>query len=50
MRAFAKYLKEKFKVNLIQIDYGDLRYDDLKEYKSLFEYVEKSIIRKLKMF
>lgn len=41
MKAFAKYIKESNpKVNLIQIDYGDLRYDNLKDYKSLFEYVE----------
>ncbi len=43
MKAFAKYIKESNpKVNLIQIDYGDLRYDNLKDYKSLFEYVEKN--------
>lgn len=43
MKAFAKYIKESNpKVNLIQIDYGDLRYDSLKDYKSLFEYVEKN--------
>lgn len=43
MKAFAKYVKESNpKVNLIQIDYGDLRYDNLKDYKSLFEYVEKN--------
>ncbi len=43
MKAFAKYIKESNpKSNLIQIDYGDLRYDSLKDYKSLFEYVEKN--------
>jgi predicted AAA+ superfamily ATPase len=43
MKAFAKYVKESNpKVNLIQIDYGDLRYDNLKDYKSLFEYVENN--------
>ncbi len=43
MRAFAKYIKETApKTNLIHIDYGDLRYDNIKDYKSLFEYVEKN--------
>ena len=42
MRAFAKYIKEADpETNLIEIDYGDLRYDNLKDYKNLFEYVEK---------
>ena len=41
IRAFAKNIKETdLRANLIQIDYGDLRYDDLKDYKRLFEYVE----------
>ena len=43
LRVFAEYIKEADpKANLIRIDYGDLRYDNLKDYKSLFEYVEKN--------
>ncbi|MGI6325501.1 MAG: ATP-binding protein [Saccharofermentanales bacterium] len=43
IRAFAENIKEADpKANLILIDYGDLRYDNLKDYKSLFEYVEKN--------
>lgn len=41
MKAFSEYLEETDpQLNLIRIDFGDLRFDDLKEYKRLFDYVE----------
>ena len=51
LRVFAENIKEADpKANLILIDYGDLRYDDLKDYKSLFEYVEKNYRPKTQNF
>lgn len=42
LRAFAEHLKQTDPdVNLIQIDFGDLKYDDLKDYKRLHTYVEE---------
>ncbi|HPX84156.1 MAG TPA: ATP-binding protein [Bacilli bacterium] len=43
MRAYFKYIKEtEPETNLIEIDYGDLEYDDIKDYKSLYSYVENN--------
>lgn len=42
LRAFAEHLKQSDPdVNLIQIDFGDLKYDELKDYKQLHAYVEE---------
>ncbi|MGI6377752.1 MAG: ATP-binding protein [Bacilli bacterium] len=41
MRAYFRYIKEtEPETNLIEIDYGDLKYDDIKDYKSLYSYIE----------
>ncbi len=43
MRAYFKHIKEtEPETNLIEIDYGDLKYDDIKDYKSLYSYVESN--------
>ncbi len=41
LRAYSNYLKNiNSNVNIIEIDYNDLIFEDLKNYKSLYEYVE----------
>ncbi len=43
MRSYLKYIKEiEPETNIIEIDYGNLKYDDLKDYKSLYSYVESN--------
>lgn len=43
MRSYLKYIKENEpETNLIEIDYGNLKYDDIKDYKSLYSYVERN--------
>ncbi len=43
MRTYLKYIKKtEPKTNIITIDYGDLKYDDIKDYKSLYSYVESN--------
>ena len=43
MRAYLKHIKEtEPETNLIEIDYGNLKYDDIKDYKSLYSYVENN--------
>lgn len=43
MRAYLKYIKEtEPQTNVIEIDYGDLEYDNLKDYKNLYAYVEEN--------
>lgn len=42
LRSFVNYLKESYiDINIIRIDFGDLKFDSLKNYKSLYDYVEK---------
>lgn len=42
LRSFVNYLKKSYTdINVIRIDFGDLKYDSLKNYKSLYDYVEK---------
>lgn len=42
LRAYREYLKiDNNDVNIIFIDFGDLAFDDLKEYRKLYEYVEE---------
>lgn len=41
MKAFSEYLKTKNpNVNIIAIDYNDLRFEKIKQYEKLYEYVE----------
>lgn len=41
MRAYMDYLKQQGEnINIIYIDYTDLAYDELKEYRALHQYVE----------
>ncbi len=43
MKAYIEYLKENDKnANIIFIDFYDMRYDEIKEYRKLNEYVEKA--------
>ncbi|MGI6392006.1 MAG: ATP-binding protein [Candidatus Izemoplasmatales bacterium] len=43
MRSYLKYIKEtEPETNIIEIDYGNLKYDDIKDYKSLYSYVESN--------
>jgi len=43
MRAYFNYIKEtEPEANLIEIDYGDLKYDNIKDYKGLYSYVESN--------
>ncbi len=45
LRAYKKYLKKSNeRINIIDVDFANLLYDDLKEYKQLFEYVEDKYI------
>ncbi len=45
LRSYKKHLKQSNeKINIINVDFADLLYDDLKEYKKLFEYVEEKYI------
>ncbi len=45
LRAFIKFLREDGdEVNIIAIDFANLYYDELKEYKSLFNYVESHYV------
>ncbi len=45
LRAYKKYLKKSNKkINIIDIDFANLLYDDLKAYKQLFKYVEDKYI------
>ena len=42
LRSFVNYLKESYTdINIIRIDFGDLQFDSLKNYKSLYNYVEE---------
>ena len=42
LRSFVNYLKESYTdTNIIRIDFGDLKFDSLKNYKSLYDYVQK---------
>ena len=42
LRSFVNYLIESYTdINIIRIDFGDLKFDSLKNYKSLYDYVEK---------
>ena len=42
LRSFVNYLIESYNdINIIRIDFGDLKFDSLKNYKSLYDYVEK---------
>ena len=43
MRAYLKYIKEtEPQINVIELEYGDLEYDNLKNYKNLYAYVEEN--------
>lgn len=43
MRSYIKYIEEtEPETNLIEVDYGNLKYDDIKDYKSLYSYVESN--------
>ena len=43
IRSYLKYIKEtEPETNIIEIDYGNLKYDDIKDYKSLYSYVESN--------
>lgn len=45
LRAYMKYLKmENPRINIIEIDFNNLKYDDLKSYHKLFLYVENSYV------
>ena len=45
LRAYIKYLKNTDKkINIIEIDYTNLKFDNLKNYKNLYEYVENQYI------
>ncbi len=45
LKAYKKYLKKSNdKINIIDVDFANLLYDDLKEYKRLFEYVEDKYV------
>lgn len=45
LRAYIKYLKNTDKkINIIEIDYANLKFDNLKNYKNLYEYVENQYI------
>nr|WP_304018126.1 ATP-binding protein [Fenollaria timonensis] len=42
LRSFVNYLNKSYTdINIIRIDFGDLKFDSLKNYKSLYDYVEK---------
>lgn len=42
LRSFVNYLNKSYNdINIIRIDFGDLKFDSLKNYKSLYDYVEK---------
>lgn len=45
LKAYIKYLKNTDKkINIIEIDYANLKFDNLKNYKNLYEYVENQYI------
>lgn len=45
LRAYMKYLKmENPRINIIEIDFNNLKYDDLKSYHKLFLHVENSYV------
>lgn len=49
LRSFVNYLKKSYTdINIIRIDFGDLKFDSLKNYKSLYDYVEKMYDASLK--
>lgn len=49
LRSFVNYLKESYTdINIIRIDFGDLQFDSLKNYKSLYNYVEEKYDDSLK--
>ena len=51
LRSFVNYLKESYTdINIIRIDFGDLKFDSLKNYKSLYDYVKKCMMILLRMF
>lgn len=40
LKSFVKYLNKSYTdINIIRIDFGDLKFDSLKNYKSLYDYV-----------
>lgn len=42
LRAYSKYLKvDNPSINIIEIDFNNLAYHNLKKYDKMFEYVEK---------
>ena len=44
LRAYKKYLNNFVDINIIFVDYADLLFDDIKEYKKLYKYVEDRYI------
>jgi len=44
LRAYKKYLNNFGDINIIFVDYADLLFDDIKEYKKLYKYVEDRYI------
>ncbi|PIE78217.1 MAG: ATPase [Candidatus Delongbacteria bacterium] len=45
LRAYMRFLREDSdKVNIIDVDFANLYYDELKDYKSLFNYVESCYV------
>lgn len=49
LRSFVNYLNKSYTdINIIRIDFGDLKFDSLKNYKSLYNYVEKMYDASLK--
>lgn len=49
LRSFVNYLNESYSdINIIRIDFGDLKFDSLKDYKSLYNYVEEKYDDSLK--
>lgn len=49
LRTFVNYLNMSYTdINIIRIDFGDLKFDSLKNYKSLYDYVEEKYDDSLK--
>ena len=49
LRSFVNYLNKSYNyLNVIRIDFGDLSFDSLKDYKSLYNYVEERYVDSLK--
>lgn len=46
MRSYIQWLRKNVKsLNIIYIDFADLKYEGLKSYKSLYDYIEEAYLK-----